>query len=145
MKTGLSQCFCLGENYPPSSHPDARQFSSSPYVHDAFQAALELRENESKSMCGPFKRNSLELQLPSVSCSHNPCWFLKPEVMGTSLPGTETLGWGAWCGAGNSCSSGKTSAAEISLLKKKIFICLFLEREEGREKERERNIDQLPL
>ena len=30
----------------------------------------------------------------------NPRWFLQPEVMGTYLPGTGTLGWGAWHGAG---------------------------------------------
>ena len=31
--------------------------------------------------------------------SFNPCWFLQPEVVGTYLPGTGTLGWEAWCGA----------------------------------------------
>ena len=30
----------------------------------------------------------------------NPYWFLQPEVMETYLPGTGTLGWRAWCGAG---------------------------------------------
>ena len=34
----------------------------------------------------------------------NLCWFLQPEVVGTYLPGTGTLGWGAWCGAGTPCS-----------------------------------------
>ena len=34
----------------------------------------------------------------------NPCWSLQPEVVGTYLPDTGTLGWGAWCGAGTSCS-----------------------------------------
>ena len=34
----------------------------------------------------------------------NPHWFLQPEVVGTYLPGTGTLGWGAWCGAGTPCS-----------------------------------------
>ena len=29
-----------------------------------------------------------------------PCWVLQPEVVGTYLPGTGTLGWEAWCGAG---------------------------------------------
>ena len=27
----------------------------------------------------------------------NLCWFLKPEVVGTYLPVTGTLVWGAWC------------------------------------------------
>ena len=31
----------------------------------------------------------------------NPCWVLQPEVIGTYLPGTWTLGWGLWCGAGS--------------------------------------------
>ena len=26
-------------------------------------------------------------------------WFLQPEVVGTYLPGTQTLSWGVWCGA----------------------------------------------
>ena len=30
----------------------------------------------------------------------NSHWFLQPEVMGTYHPGTGTLGWGAWYGAG---------------------------------------------
>ncbi|KAF6094767.1 hypothetical protein HJG60_011865 [Phyllostomus discolor] len=30
----------------------------------------------------------------------SPHWFLQPELMGIYLPGTGTLGWGAWCGAG---------------------------------------------
>ena len=34
----------------------------------------------------------------------NPHWFLQPEVVRTYLPGTGTLGWGAWCGAGTSHS-----------------------------------------
>ena len=34
----------------------------------------------------------------------NPLWFLQPEFMVTYLPGTGTLGWGSWCGAGTPCS-----------------------------------------
>ena len=30
----------------------------------------------------------------------NPCWFLQPEVTGTYLPGSGTLGWMALSGAG---------------------------------------------
>ena len=33
-----------------------------------------------------------------------PAGFLQPEVVGTFLPGTETLCWGAWCWAGTPCS-----------------------------------------
>ena len=82
------------------SHPEARYFSSSPYATGAFQAAslvLELR-GSFKSVCGFFKRNCSE----SSSFSHwlNPHWFLQPELLGTYLPGTGTLGWCAWCAAG---------------------------------------------
>ena len=51
-----------------------------------------------KSVCDLVKRNCLGHR----SFFHwlNPCWFLQPEVMGTYLPGSGTLGWGAWCGAG---------------------------------------------
>ena len=47
---------------PSSSHPDAGQFSSSPYVSGAFKnvvSVLELRGSE--SMCDPFLRNCLWL------------------------------------------------------------------------------------
>ena len=42
----------------------------------------------------------------SISFFHqpNPQWFMPPEVVGTYFPGTATLGWGAWCGAGTLCS-----------------------------------------
>ena len=74
----------------------------------------------SKSVCRPFKRNCLGSHKPSISISHNPHWFLQPEVIETSFPGTETLGWGSWCGAETLASLGSTSAVEISL---PIFIC----------------------
>ena len=74
----------------------------------------------SKTEHRPFKRNSLGLQKPSISLSYNPCWFLWPEVKGTSLPDTGTLGWlWGWCWSGTPCSPGGTSVAEIVLL---IFI-----------------------
>ena len=34
----------------------------------------------------------------------SPCWFLQPDIMGTYLPSTGTLGLGAWCGAGAPCT-----------------------------------------
>ena len=30
--------------------------------------------------------------------------FCSQKVVGTYLPGTGILGWGAWCGSGTSCS-----------------------------------------
>ena len=48
---GLSQHFCLAENCPSGSIPDAKQSSSSSYVSGAFPAttqALQLRGRESK-------------------------------------------------------------------------------------------------
>nr|KAF6349281.1 hypothetical protein mMyoMyo1_011821 [Myotis myotis] len=35
-----------------------------------------------------------------MSLRHNPHWFLQPEVMGTSLPSSRILGWGAGVGLG---------------------------------------------
>ena len=56
------------------------------------------------SPLGPLRGVSWE------SCSFfrrpNPHWFLQPEVMGSELPGTGTLGWVAWSGAGIPCSRG---------------------------------------
>ena len=51
--TMASACaFLSGGSCPPSSHPDTRHFSSSPYATRAFQAAalvvLELRGSESE-------------------------------------------------------------------------------------------------
>ena len=40
----------------------------------------------SKFMCGPFKRNCLRLQKPSISLSHSSLRFLRSEVMRSSLP-----------------------------------------------------------
>ena len=108
---------------PPSSRPDSRQCSSSPDMSLVSFKVLSpcwSSVSPSKSMCGPFKRNCLGLQKPSISLTLSPHWFLQPEVLGTSLPGTGTLAEGAWCGTGTPHSSWGTSAAEISLL---VFIC----------------------
>ena len=47
---------------------------------------------------GKIRNNEehLGLQKPLISLSYNPCWFSQPEVTGTLLTGTGTLGWGAW-------------------------------------------------
>ena len=97
------QHFCLGENCPPSSHPNAGKFSS--YLY--FSAA------------GPLKGTA---GTPAKTClpQPNPHLVLQPEIMGTSLPGPGILGWGAWCGAGIPHSSRGTSAAKVYL---PIFIC----------------------
>ena len=70
---GPCQHFCLGESCPFSPLPVVRQFSSSPSVSRAFQAAapaLELGGSDTpprKSRAGALKRNCLGLQKPSVS------------------------------------------------------------------------------
>ena len=46
------------------------------------------------------KSDSLTLSSSSFFHQLNPHWFLQPEVVGTYLPGTGTLGWGAWYGVG---------------------------------------------
>ena len=52
-----------------------------------------------KSIAVPLRRDSRESF--SFFGHPNPHWFLQPEVMGTYLPGSGTLGWVVWCGAGN--------------------------------------------
>ena len=47
----------------------------------------------SRSVHEPFKRNFLGLKKHSISLSLNPCGFLQPGIMGTSVPGTGILGW----------------------------------------------------
>ena len=47
---------------------------------------------------GPLRGISQEFF--SFFYSPNPHWFLQPEVMGTYLPGTGTLGWVVWCRSG---------------------------------------------
>ena len=78
------------------------------------------RVSPSKSVCGPFKRDCLGLQKPFLSLSLNLHWFIQPEVMGTSLPGTGILAWRAWCWAGTPHNSGWTFADKKSF---PIFIC----------------------
>ena len=84
-----------------SARPDARHLSISQYATGAFQAATPVlghRGSKSdKSMCGSLRGNVWG----SIIVFHqlNPCWFLQPEVVGTYLLGTGTLGWGACCGA----------------------------------------------
>lgn len=64
MNNSFSQYFCLGESVPSSSHSEARQFSSFPYVCGTSQAdaaVLEARASKStsiKSMYGHPNRNS---------------------------------------------------------------------------------------
>ena len=55
-----------------------------------------------KSMYGFFNGNTWD----SRSFFHwlNPCKLLQPNIMGTYLSGTGSLGWGARCGAGVPCS-----------------------------------------
>ena len=52
----------------------------------------------------------------SISLSHNLHWFSEPKVMGTSLPGTGTLGWEPGVALGLLALHEGTSTIEISLL-----------------------------
>ena len=112
---GLCLHFCLEETCPPQFSPVILNNSVPPHMPQVpFNLLPQPWSSEglspSKSMQGHFKRNCLGLQKSFVSLSHNPCWFLQPEVMGTSLPGSRTLGWGAWFGVETPCSSEGTSA-----------------------------------
>ena len=65
----------------------------------------------SKSLCvGPLRETQ-----PSVSLSHNPCWFIQQEVMGASLPSTETLGWRPGLGLAPSLLRGDLHSQDIPL------------------------------
>ena len=52
----------------------------------------------SKSAVDPLRGDAWESC--SFFCHPNPHWFSQPEVLGTYLPGTGTLSWVVWCGAG---------------------------------------------
>ena len=88
-----------------SARLDARHFSSSLYATGTFQAAtLQCWSSEGVSLS---RRNLCVCSLRgnvwgSRSFLHrlNPCCLLQPEVVGTYLPGTGTLSWRAWSGAG---------------------------------------------
>ena len=109
---GLCQHFCLGEI--SSSHPDARQFSSSLYVSGAAQAAFTPHwssggVNPSKFVCWPFKRNFLELQkLPSSSDSI-PAGFYSQKLWVLLFLALEPWAGDSGVGLGPSNSSGGTS------------------------------------
>lgn len=100
--SGLCQQFCVGESCASSSCLDARQSRSLLHALVPLELLLQSWSSEavspSASMPGPFKRKVGDSSSPRLS--HYPLLFLQPEVMGTSLPGTRTLGWGTWCGAG---------------------------------------------
>ena len=51
-----------------------------------------------KSVVGPLRGDLW--QSHSFFCHPKTHWFLQLEVMGTYLPGTGTLSWVVWCGAG---------------------------------------------
>ena len=97
---GLCQHFCLGEICPltPSSYPDTTQLVPPFMSLVTFKLLPKFWSsdgvNPSKSELRPFKSNCLGLHQQSVSLSHKPHWSLQSEVMGTSLPGTGTLGLG---------------------------------------------------
>ena len=97
---GLCLPFCLKDSCPPAPAlmPDTSVPPCMPLVPLNLLPWCWSSEgvSRSKSMCGFFKGNC------SSNFFHqlNPCWFLQPEVMGTYLPGTGTLGWRARCGAG---------------------------------------------
>ena len=100
----LCQQFCLGQSCPVSHCLESGQFSSSPCILGAFQAAsltVELRmyESELSTYVGPSRATARN---PAVSVFHsvNTHWFLELGVMRTSLPGNGTLLWGPGVGLG---------------------------------------------
>ena len=104
--SGLCPPFCLGESCPPAltSIPDTSVPPCRPLVPSKLPSQCWSSEGMilSKSVFEFFKRNCLGLQkcLPL----NQSLLVLQPEVMGTYLPGTGTLGWGTCCEAGDPCS-----------------------------------------
>ena len=89
-----------------SADLDARHFSFSLCATGVIQAAtlvLELRGSESEYRVSPCVSSLRGTAWGSRSFFHrlNSLWFLQLEVVGTYLPGTRTLGWGVWYGAGS--------------------------------------------
>ena len=82
----LCQHFCLGESNPLHAGLALMTDNSVPPLMSLlpFKLLPQCWSSEgvswSKSMCGPFKRNYLGLQKPSISLSLNPQWFLQPGV-----------------------------------------------------------------
>ena len=99
---GLCQHFSLGESCLPSSLAlilmPIKFFPVCLWCLSSCSPSVAAQMGMSPTKSVPFKRNCLGHLKPSVSLSHSAHWFLQPEDMGTSLPGTGTLGWRAWCG-----------------------------------------------
>ena len=101
---GLCLQFCVGGSCPPAlalmldtSVPPRMPlvpFKLLPWCWSPEGVSLSKFVYNTRS----FKRKGLRILqfLPQ----HNPHWFLQPEVMGTHLPRSGTLGWVVWCGAG---------------------------------------------
>lgn len=66
----------------------------------------------SESMRGPLRKFA---SVSGILLGCNPHSFSQPEVIGTSFPGTETLGWRTCCGAGTLLFLGKLCRWDILL------------------------------
>lgn len=91
--------------------PEVRIFSSSLHIPGAWAAAPEL-ELRVKSVHSPLRASHLSLPQPFVSPGGNLSRFLKPDAIGTPLPGIGTLEWGNGVGLGRLAPQG-TSIAKI--------------------------------
>ena len=97
---------------PSSPCPEVTRLNLSLYVSAIHQAPVPPQEPkvsacEWEFIYWPFKRMS---GFPTAFS-----WFSRSDVLWTPLPSTGVLSWGAWLGTETSCSSGGTSAAEISV------------------------------
>ena len=88
--------FLFGRKLSPSSHLDARHFSSSLYATGAFESVTPVLELRGECICVSVCVGSLRGTFGDYRRFFhwlNPRWCLQPEVMGTYLLGTGTLGW----------------------------------------------------
>ena len=95
--------FCQGGSFPPTLTlmSDTSVSLCIPLV--PFQLLLLCWSPKGVSLSpkcvGPLRGDSWDSY--SFFCHPKPHWFLQPELMGTYLPGSGTLAWVVWCGAGS--------------------------------------------
>ena len=101
------QCCCLasGVLLRGKLSPHSR-FPFSQHATGVLPAVALVRNPRGGGFCMSPKSISSPLRGHSFFHHPNPHWFLQPEVMGTFLPGTGTLGWVVWTGAGLPPSQG---------------------------------------
>lgn len=106
-KCSLKQHWCLTalsheKSCPSRNFLEIRHFCPSPYVPVALQLLASVYE-----WVTPGSPTAMDRQNP---------WYSQPDIVGTSLPGTDSPSLGALCEDGTPHSSGGSSTVEIPFL-----------------------------